>query len=71
MQGKVPTPDGDIDLYVSTKQIKITGAAGTGTLKFKSKIKPVCKENVIVDKGNGMYELTVEKGKSYVVNYKL
>lgn len=71
MQGKVPTPDGDIDLYVSTKQIKITGAAGTGTLKFKSKMKPVCKESRIVDKRNGMYEMIVEKGKSYVVNYKL
>ena len=71
MQGKVPTPDGDIDLYVSTKQIKIAGAAGTGTLKFKSKMKPICKEGIVVDKGNGIYELIVDKGKSYVVNYKL
>jgi hypothetical protein len=71
MQGKVLTPDGDIDLYVSAKQIKITGATGTGTLKFKSKKKPVCKENRIIDKGNGMYEMIVEKGKRYEVNYKL
>jgi alpha-L-rhamnosidase len=71
MQGKVPTPGGDIDLYVSTKQIKITGATGTGTLKFKSKKKPVCKESRIIDKGNGMYEMIVEKGKRYEVNYNL
>ena len=71
MQGKVPTPHGDIDLYVSAKQIKIIGATGTGTLKFKSKIKPVCKENVIVDKGNGVYEMTIRKEMKYTVNYKL
>lgn len=71
MQGKVPTPDGDIDLYISAKQIKITGATGIGTLKFKSKKKPVCKESRIIDKGNGMYEMIVEKGKRYEVNYNL
>jgi hypothetical protein len=71
MQGKVPTPGGDIDLYISTKQIKITGVAGTGRLKFKSKKKPVCNESKIVEKGNEMYEMIVEKGKRYVVNYNL
>ena len=71
MQGKVPTPDGDIELNVTQTEIKITGAAGTGTMKFKSKGKPSCKEGVIVDKGNGNYELMVEKEKTYVVNYKL
>ncbi|MBL7737957.1 MAG: alpha-rhamnosidase [Chitinophagaceae bacterium] len=71
MQGKVPTPGGEIDLYVSNKQIKITGAGGTGIVKFKSKSKPICKEGQVTDKRNGAYELLVEKGKSYVVNYKL
>ncbi|HRG94393.1 MAG TPA: trehalase family glycosidase, partial [Chitinophagaceae bacterium] len=51
MEGKVPTPEGEILLKVSTKQISITGAAGTGVLKFKSKSKPVCKEGTITDKG--------------------
>jgi hypothetical protein len=71
MQGKVPTPDGDIELNVTQTEIKITGAVGTGTMKFKSKSIPVCKEGVVVNKGNEMYELSVEKGKIYVVNYKL
>lgn len=71
MQGKVPTPAGEIELYVSNRQIKVKGAAGTGTLRFKSKSKPVCKEAAIVSKGNSLYELAVEKDKSYTVNYKL
>jgi hypothetical protein len=69
MQGKVPTPNGNIELHVSTTQIKITGAAGTGVLKLNSKTKPVCNEGVITGKGNDNYELTIEKGKSYTVTY--
>ncbi len=71
MQGKVPTPDGNIELYVSTKQIKITGAAGTGVLKFSSKSKPVCKDGTIIEKGNATYELQIDKGKNYTVQYEL
>jgi len=72
MDGKVPTPDGDVTLYCSTKEIKVTGAnAGTGTLRFKSKSKPVCKQAEVRSAGNGVYELTVEKGKNYVVGYSL
>ncbi len=71
MKGKVPTPDGDIELYMSETEIKVTGAGGTGTLKFKSKSKPVSVDGNFTDKGNGNYELIVEKGKGYTVSYKL
>lgn len=69
MQGKVPTPDGDIELRMSANEIKVTGACGAGTLKFKSKSKPSCKEGTIADKGNSNYELPIEKGKAYTVSY--
>ncbi len=70
MQGKVPTPDGDIQVYMSETEIKITGACGTGTLKFKSKSKPFSDDGNIIDKENGNYEMVIEKGKSYSINYK-
>jgi alpha-L-rhamnosidase len=70
MEGKVPTPDGDITLRMSATEIKITGACGTGTLKFKSKSKPVTLDGNITDKGNGNYELVIEKGKGYTVTYE-
>ncbi|HEY1163810.1 MAG TPA: alpha-rhamnosidase, partial [Chitinophaga sp.] len=69
MEGSVPTPSGDIQLYCSTKQIRITGAGGTGTLRFSSKTKPVCTASTISDKGNGIYELQIEKGKTYEITY--
>lgn len=69
MEGSVPTPNGDIRVYCSTKQIRITSAAGTGTLRFSSKTKPVCAAGAVTDKGNGVYELQIEKGKTYEVKY--
>ena len=71
MQGKVPTPAGEIDLKVSTTEIKITGTAGTGTLRLKSKSKPVADTGSVVSKGNDLYELKIEKGKTYTIKYNL
>ena len=69
MQGKVPTPNGDIEVYMSESEIKIMGACGTGILKFKSKSMPTTVDGNFTDKGNGDYELVIEKGKGYVVKY--
>ena len=71
MQGKVPTPDGDIDLSVNRTEIKVTGAAGTGTLRFKSKSRPEINTGSIMTKANNVYELQIEKGKSYTIKYEL
>ena len=71
MQGKVPTPNGEIELNVSTTEIKITGASGTGTLRFKSKLKPVAEAGTVVSKGNNLYEMKIEKDKSYIIRYNL
>jgi alpha-L-rhamnosidase len=70
MQGKVPTPHGDIDVYCSTTQIKIKGSEGSGTLRFRSQSKPSVKGGVVVSKGNNLYEVNVESGKEYEIKYK-
>ena len=70
MEGSVPTPKGDIHVYCNINQIKIKSDMGTGTLHFKSKTKPSCKNGIIVDKGGSTYEMTIEMGEQYVVNYK-
>jgi hypothetical protein len=69
MQGKVPTPAGEIDLRVSETEIKITGAAGTGTLRIKSKSKPIADAGSVVSKGADLYEMKIEKDKSYIIKY--
>jgi hypothetical protein len=70
MQGKVPTPQGEIELYVSRGQVKIKGATGEGTIKLKSKTQPSGNNVTAVAKGNELYEITVQPGVEYVINYK-
>jgi alpha-L-rhamnosidase len=69
MEGDVPTPEGKIHLYCSTKEIKVKSDSGTGTLKFKSLSKPVCKGFEIKQTGDKQYEMTILKDQDYVVKY--
>jgi hypothetical protein len=69
MEGKVPTPDGNIEVHCNSRKMKITGAAGTGILRLKSKTLPVCKEGQVILSEAGVYELKIEKGKTYTVQY--
>ena len=70
MQGKVPTPNGEVALYCNKTEIKLSTAnAGVGTLTIKSKTLPVSNEGTIVLKANQTYELQVAPGKQYRVSY--
>lgn len=69
MQGGVPTPNGNISLYCSSKQIKVSSSEGTGTLRFNSRSVPSARGVSIRATGKGRYEMTIEKGKEYTVNY--
>jgi hypothetical protein len=69
MEGKVPTPAGEIELYVSTRQVKIKSPAGTGILKIKSKNKPTGKNFTVNSKGDNKYEIVIQPGIEYIINY--
>lgn len=69
MEGKVPTANGDISVYCSKKEIRVSSATGTGKLRFKSKSKPVVKNAEVKEISKGLFELTIEKGRDYEVRY--
>jgi alpha-L-rhamnosidase len=69
MEGKVPTPQGDIAVFVSTTQIKINTVDGKGLLRFKSSKTPSTKTGVIRKISGNQYEADLEKGKEYSINY--
>jgi hypothetical protein len=69
MEGKVPTANGDIAVYCSKKEIRVSSATGIGKLRFKSKSKPVVKGAAIKELSKGVFEVTIEKGREYVVRY--
>ena len=70
MQGKVPTPGGDIEIHVSKEQLKIKGAAGVGTAKIKSKTSPTGKNLSVRMVSSEVYEIKIQPGVGYVINYK-
>lgn len=70
MDGKVPTPNGDIAVYCNKQEIRVKSAVGIGKLKFKSTSKPVAKGVVVTEISKGLYEITVQKNVDYVVKYK-
>jgi len=69
MEGKVPTANGDIAVYMNKKEIKINSAVGTGRLKFKSKSKPMAKGAEVIETAKGTFEVTIKKGKDYLIRY--
>ncbi len=70
MEGKVPTPDGDISVYVSTKEIEVKADGGQGVLKFKSRTKPKSQDGNIRSMGNQAYEMDIQPGKECKVSYR-
>ena len=69
IEGKVPTPQGDIAVYASDTRIKVTTVGGRGVLRFNSAKTPRSGQGAIRSLGNGAYEMTLEAGKEYVVGY--
>jgi len=69
MQGKVPTPAGEIELYVSKSQVKIKSPGGKGLLKLKSKSTPTGKGVNAKSIGSNAYEITIEPGIVYEISY--
>lgn len=68
MEGKVPTPDGDISIYCSTSKIKITSAKGKGVLRIKSKIQPKGRQYKMT--GADQYEIELLPGSNYEITYQ-
>jgi hypothetical protein len=70
MEGKVPTPAGTIDLYVSTSEIRVKSPSGNGILKIESKSKPVSGKEPVVHISGNSYEISIKPGQEYVIKYQ-
>jgi len=69
MEGTVPTPNGDIKLYMDAKTIKVTVTEGKGYLTFSSKKKPKASKGTI-EKIGDKYRLLIDGKDEVVVSYK-
>jgi len=71
MEGSVPTPKGDIKIYCSETEVRISGTAGSGILRIKSLIKPSGKNLRILKEKDHLYELEILPGRAYKIHYQL
>ena len=71
IKGKVPTPDGNIEVYADKKIMKVKTAEGKGVLRLHSKKIPAAGKGVEVKKiGSDYYEIALAVPfKEYVVKY--
>jgi len=71
IKGRVPTPDGNIEVYMNKKEIRVKTVQGSGVLMIKSKKEPEVENGVsIVKRGDNQYEIKLEvPQKEYTVRY--
>jgi hypothetical protein len=70
MEGTVPTPHGEIKLYMNEKTIKVTASEGKGYLTFSSSTKPRASKGTIEKMGATTYRLMIEGKEEVVISYK-
>lgn len=67
IDGKVPTPHGDVAVYADAGTIRVTAVPGQGVLRFASTTAPRSADGTIRRVGAGRYELPLSGGKTYTV----
>jgi hypothetical protein len=71
MEGSVPTPGGDISLYVDAKTIRVKSPGGKGFLHLTSKTKPKVSAGTIEKTGANQYKVLIESKQEVIIKYKL
>lgn len=69
MESNVPTPNGDIYVYMDTKTIKVKATEGKGYLTFSSKKRPKVNIGQLEEVEKGMYRVWIDTKEEVVVKY--
>lgn len=69
MESTVPTPGGDIRVYMDKKTIKVKATQGKGYLYFASKRRPKASTGTIETVSKGRYKVWIDTQEEVVVNY--
>lgn len=70
MEGKVPTPKGDIVLHITKKKMKINTTDGLGLLKVKSKKKPKSPQGEFKQTSANNFEMQLLPNMHYEITYE-
>ena len=70
MEGTVPTPNGEISLYVDSREIRVTATEGKGYITIKSKTMPAANYGVFEKVGTDTYRLYIDSPRQIKIKYK-
>lgn len=70
MEGSVPTPGGDISLYVSDREIKVKATEGQGYIYFNSSKTPKATIGTVEKTGADSYRLLINTPEEIKITYK-
>ena len=70
MEGSVPTPDGDISVYMNDKEIRVRATEGKGYLNIRSGNFPKSSYGKFEKTGDDSYRLYVDTHDEITVKYK-
>ena len=71
MEGSVPTPNGEIHLYMNEKVIRVKTTEGKGYLNFSSSTKPKTNAGVIEKLKEHNYRLLIDTKEEALVTYSV
>jgi hypothetical protein len=67
MDGVVPTPEGEIKVYMDKGRIQVSASQGEGYLYFSTATKPHANAGVIESIAKNDYKLRIEPKKEYII----
>ncbi|SHJ03366.1 alpha-L-rhamnosidase-related protein [Pseudozobellia thermophila] len=70
MEGKVPTPNGEISLRCTEREIHVKSDEGRGKLIIKSRTTPKTNKGTIKKLDVNAYQIDLEAGINYQISYK-
>jgi hypothetical protein len=71
IEGAVPVPSGEINVYMDEEQIKVDAPEGEGYLYFTSQSEPQTNIGTIEHLSDNDYKIKIESQKLYIIKGKL
>ena len=71
MEGTVPTPNGDIHIYMDKKTIKVKATEGEGYLTIKSSREPKANIGTAEKMSENTWRLWIDSPEERIITYRL
>ena len=72
LDGSVPTPHGDVRVFMNRETLRVSVPSGSAVLQFSSRVHPIVSAGQLKETAPGEYDLYIDQpGQTYEVHYSL